>query len=352
MATYPGSKRERTRAPVGPTVWARMAALFVDFVAQRGVERGVLLDAAGLGKAALADPDGRVPLLAVYDALEAACRATADSCLGLHFATSLELADLDALGFLMITSPTFGSALERMFRYQRMWAEGERYELFVEGERVRVTYEQYGPPRPAHVQMAQLTFCDFVVNGSRHISGLEFECVRFRHERPPEAAEYERVLGVPIEFSAPCDEVRFPARLLELPLPDANAALCNFFDRYTRDKLEQIPGDESITSRVRSLLRKQLPEGRVKLEDLAGRLHMSSRTLQRRLGDEGTSLHAELDEVRRQQALYFLETGVAIAELSWLLGYSDPSAFHRAFKRWTDTSPEAWRSSRRASAGS
>lgn len=330
----------------GPTAWARLAALFVDYVEKRGVPRQAVLEAAGLDEAALADPDGRIPLLAMYDGIEAAHAATGDACLGLHFATSLELEDMDALGFLMITSPTFGEVLERVFRYQRMWAEGEHYEMLVEGERARVTYEQYGPPRPAHVQMAQMSFCDFVVNGSRFIPGLEFECVCFRHERPPEAAEYERVLGVPIEFGAPYNEVRFPTRLLQLPLPDANAALCNFFDRYTRDKLEQLPGESSIVARVRSLLRKQLPEGQVKLEHLAGRLHMSPRTLQRRLGEEGTSLHAELDEVRRQQALYFLDAGVAIAELSWLLGYSDPSAFHRAFKRWTDMSPEAWRSAR------
>jgi AraC-like DNA-binding protein len=335
-------------AATGPTAWARLAALFVDYVEKRGTVREVMLEAARLSEADLADPDGRVPLTAVYDGIEAAREATGDACLGLHFATSLELEDMDALGFLMITSPTFGAVLDRVFRYQRMWAEGEHYEMFVEGERVRVTYEQYGPPRPAHVQMAQMSFCDFVVNGSRYIPGLEFECVRFRHEQPPEAAEYARVFGVPIEFGAAFDEVRFPARLLELPLPDANAALCSFFDRYTRDKLEQIPGESSVVGRVRALLRKQLPEGRVLLEQLAQQLHMSPRTLQRRLGEEGTSLHAQLDEVRRQQALYFLEAGVAIAELSWLLGYSDPSAFHRAFKRWTDTSPEAWRSARHA----
>ncbi len=329
-----------------------MAALFAAFVEKRGVSRKYLLERAGLKEAALADPDGRIPLPALYDGIEAACDATGDACLGLHFATSLELEDMDALGFLMITSPTFGAVMDRVFRYQRMWAEGERYEMFVEGERVRVTYEQYGPSRPAHVQMAQMSFCDFVVNGSRYIPGLEFECVRFRHERPPDADEYARVFGVPIEFGAAFDEIRFPARLLELPLPDANAALCNFFDRYTQEKLEQIPGESSVVGRVRSLLRKQLPEGQVKLEHLAALLHMSPRTLQRRLGEEGTSLHAELDEVRRQQALYFLEAGVAIAELSWLLGYSDPAAFHRAFKRWTDTSPEAWRSARREAASS
>lgn len=306
---------------------------------------------AGLSRAALADVDGRIPLVALYELIEASHSALGDPCLGLHFATSLRLEDLDALGFLMITSATFGAALERMFRYQRMWAEGERYEIHVDGDRVRVTYEQYGPPRLAHTQMVQMAFCDFVVNGTRFIPALEFDSVRFRHPKPAEVDEYERVFDVPIEFDSPYDEVRFPARLLELALPDANEALCTFFDRYTRDKLDRLPGDQSVVGRVRSLLRKLLPEGQVKVEHLAERMHMSPRTLQRRLGEEGTSLHAELDEVRRQQALYFLQAGVAISELSWLLGYSDSSAFHRAFKRWTSTSPEAWRSSHRALPG-
>jgi AraC-like DNA-binding protein len=251
----------------------------------------------------------------------------------------------------MITSPTFGGALERMFRYQRMWAEGERFTLVPDGSRVRVTYEQYGPARPAHVQMAQMSFCDFVINGGRLVPGLSFECVRFRHDEPAEAEEYRRMFPAPVEFGAGIDEVRFDKALLDHPMPDANAALCDFFDRYTRDKLERLPANTSVVARVRDRLRKQLPDGLVKLEHVAEHLHMSARTLQRRLSDEGTSLQAELEEVRRQQALYFLEAGVAIAELSWLLGYSDASVFHRAFKRWTNTSPEAWRSAhRRASA--
>ncbi|MEZ4222480.1 MAG: AraC family transcriptional regulator [Polyangiaceae bacterium] len=328
-----------------------MAALFFAYVEGRGADAGELLTASGLTREALSDVDGRIPLTSLYVLIEAAREALEDPCLGLHFATSLELADLDALGFLMITSATFGAALERMFRYQRMWAEGERYEQWVEGERVRVTYEQYGPARPAHVQMVQMAFCDFVVNGRRFIPELEFDSVHFRHPEPAEAGEYQATFGVPIEFGAAVDEVRFPSRLLDLALPDANEALCAFFDRYTRDKLDRLPGEQSVVARVRSLLRKLLPEGQVKVEHLAARMHMSTRTLQRRLGEEGTSLHAELDEVRRQQALYFLQAGVAISELSWLLGYSEPSAFHRAFKRWTNTSPEAWRSTHRASPG-
>ncbi len=328
----------------GPTAWTRMATLIIDYCVKQGANKTALLSASGIADAELTDLDGRIPLLALYSLVEAA--SDGDPYFGLHFTTSLRIEDLDALGFMMVTSADFGSALERMFRYQRMWAEGERFDVIHDENVVRVTYEQFGPQRPAHVQMAQMALVDFVVNGSRFIPGLSFQSVHFKHI-PTNRSEYERVFPVPVQFGAGVDEVRFDESLLRHPMPDSNEALCAFFDRYTRDKLSQIPGEVSIVARVREQIRKQLPDGNVKLDVIASLLHMSGRTLQRRLREEGTSLQGELDEVRRQQALYFLSAGVAIAELSWLLGYSEPSVFHRAFRRWTDTSPEAWRHAHR-----
>lgn len=334
--------------PAGPTVWARIASLFVDFAVRRGSSRDELLATARLDEAALANPDGRVPLLAIYDILEAIERHTGDSRFGLELPLGLQIDALDALGFLFITSATFGGALERTLRYQRLWNEGERLEMRVENSHASVVYEPYGPYRPAHVLMAQVTMCDFVVNSARFVPGLQFERVHFRHGRPEHSADYERVLGVPAEFDCPEYEARFSERMLHLPIPDANATLCAFFERYASERLSQLPSTTSLADHLRALIRRQLPEGDLKLSTLAARLHMSARTLQRRLGDEGTSLQSVLDEVRRQQALYFLKNGTAIAELSWLLGYSEPSALHRAFKRWTGTSPEAWRARQRS----
>lgn len=330
----------------GPTAWARLAQLFVDYGVRRGVARPALLAAGGLEASALTDPDGRIPLVALYAIVEIIERVTGDPEFGLELPLGLEIAALDVLGFLFMTSATFGSALERMLRYLRLWNEGERMALRVDGPRARFAYEPYGPWRPAHVQMAQVALCDLVVNGARFVPGLGFERVRFRHARPTQTEAYERVFAVPVEFDCAINEVCFDPAMLALPIPDANAALCAFFERYAHEKLSQLPERTGIIERLRALIRRRLPESEVKLDDLATCLHMSARTLQRRLGEEGTSLQAELDEVRRQQALYFLEGGTAIAELSWLLGYSNSSAFHHAFRRWTGTSPEAWRAKR------
>lgn len=334
--------------PDGPTVWARFVSLFVDYAVRRGVSRAALLAAGRMSELALADPDGRVALVSLYAIVEAIVAQTGDASFGLELVLGVEVEALDALGFLFMTSDTFGQGVERMLRYQRLWNEGERCELESDGTTARLTYEPYGPSRPAHVQMAQVAMFDCVVNGPRFVPGLQFEQVRFRHARPADASTYERVLGVPVHFGCAGTEARFSGRMLSLPIPDANAQLCAFFERYTSAKVERLLPMTSTAQRLRAAIRAQLPDGEVTLPELAQRLHLSARTLQRRLSDEGTSLQSELDEVRRQQALYFLEGGTAIAELSWLLGYAEPSAFHRAFKRWTGTSPEAWRAERRS----
>ncbi|EPX54931.1 Transcriptional regulator, AraC family [Cystobacter fuscus DSM 2262] len=106
--------------------------------------------------------------------------------------------------------------------------------------------------------------------------------------------------------------------------------------------LADLPTSSRAADQVRALLPELLPESGAELAHLAARLRMSPRTLQRRLRDEGTSLEAEREAFRRQQARVLLEAGTPIAEVAWRLGYSAPSAFHHAFRRWTGQSPREW----------
>ncbi len=336
---------ERTdgRGPA-PTMWARIAARLASWAEARGADRRALLAAARIGEDALVDLDGRIPLAAMYDLLEAASAALDDPLLGLRWIASLTLEDLDALGFLMITSPTLRDALERVSRYQRVFNDGERFELEVGEDAAHLAYVPYGPERPAHHLMAQLAFGDFVVNGGAAVGGLTGARVRLRADG--DRAEHERMLGVAVELRAPIDEVVVPLEVLERPLPDANPLLHRFFARYAEGMLERLPRPASLAERVEQLLADRLSSGDVDVEAIARSLGMSARTLQRRLAEEHTSFKAAIDSVRRRQALLLLDGGAAIAEVAWMLGYSEPSAFHRAFRRWTGRTPEAWRSQR------
>ncbi|WP_437710833.1 AraC family transcriptional regulator [Sorangium sp. So ce448] len=337
-------RRQAPRAPA-PTIWARTAAQLVDHAAERGADRRALLEAAGLAGAALAGPDARVPLAAFYALIEAAVAATADPHLGLDFAARFEPEHFDALGFLAMSSPTLGESFRRMLRYQQIWNEGERYTLEIRGRRAHLGFVPFGPDRPAHGQLAEMFAFDALVNAGRMCGApIQALAVRFRHAPEGDPEEKARRLGSPVLFGAPATELVLSVEELARPLPHANEALAAFLERHMSAAAARLPGaaPPALSDRVRALLGERLREG-ADLDALAARLRMSPRTLQRRLGDEGTSVHALLDEVRRGRAAALLDADMAIGEVAYLLGYSEPSAFHRAFRRWTGVTPEAFR---------
>jgi AraC-like DNA-binding protein len=137
-----------------------------------------------------------------------------------------------------------------------------------------------------------------------------------------------------------------PRRSLDRPLVRADAGLCAVLERHARELLERLPRATSLSGRIRQLVAGDLVKGVPSPAEVARRLHMSGRTLQRRLREDGTSHRALVDELRRDLAMRYLgEREIGIAEVAFLLGFSEASAFHRAFRRWSGTTPSAYRRS-------
>lgn len=151
--------------------------------------------------------------------------------------------------------------------------------------------------------------------------------------------------GVVPTFDAPFDEIRLPDAILALPTPRADPMLAAFFERYLDAIVARLPAD-SFVGRSVAAIEPMLPDGVVQLEVVADCLRVSTRSLQRRLADAGTSFSDLVDRTRQTRALGLLDAGVAIGEIAWMLGYSEPSAFHRAFFRWTGSTPSGWRARR------
>ncbi|MCG8425670.1 MAG: AraC family transcriptional regulator [Proteobacteria bacterium] len=343
------SRRQPAAVGPGPTMWARMAVQLANFAEKSGAQRDSLLADAGLARYDLADLDSRVPLQAVYRLIELAVERTGDQLFGLRFSQQFQFEDLDALGFLMATSPTLGHAFERSMRYYRLWNDGEHYGFYKDDDQVRITFTPHGPWRPAHRHAVEMAFYDIAVNSARLIGrAVPLRHVRFRHaaldpdDQLP-GQSLDEFFGIEVEFRAPIDELIFPASILSIPLPESNPAMCQFFERYTREKLAVLPAPAPLRERARQWIAAHLHQPDLTLGELARQLKLSRRTLQRRLRDEGTSMNALLDEVRRERASVFLGSAMAIAEIAYMLGYSESSAFHRAFKRWTGQTPEAFR---------
>jgi AraC-like DNA-binding protein len=168
--------------------------------------------------------------------------------------------------------------------------------------------------------------------------------VRFQHAAPKDTSEHERIFRAPVQFERGDSELVFESALLRLPLVEADPTLCAMLDRHAEELLTKLPRRGGLIDDVRALLRQSLNGGDPGLEAISQQLGLSPRTLQRKLKDERTSHQDLLDEMRRDLSVRYLqEPEMAICEVAYLLGFSEPSAFHRAFRRWMGTTPRAYR---------
>jgi AraC-like DNA-binding protein len=167
---------------------------------------------------------------------------------------------------------------------------------------------------------------------------------RFQHRRPADVARYVEVFRCPLVFDDEVTSLTLPASTLSLEVKRADPQLCAYLEDHARTLLARLPQDERLSDRVKRLIAQELRGGEPAQAAVARQLGMSGRTLQRRLQQEGTSFTALLDEMRRQHALLYLQDRrMAVYEVAYLLGYREPSAFFRAFRRWTGETPQALR---------
>ena len=324
-------------------MWTRHASRLIDLLRDLGGDWETMTARSGLTASDLSDLDGRVPLEAVYEAFEAAIDTANDPLLGIHVAQAVTVEDLDAMGYLMMTSRTMGEAMERINRFADAFVSGERYRWFADEAGVHHEFVPYGPSRPAHGQVAELVFYDIARNSSRlfgaDVSPRE---ARFTHQ-PDIGIDYDDLFGTTVRFSQPRYEIVFDRSVSDIQLRNANPQLAPLVDRYIEGLLGEAPPAGSLVVKLVEFIDRRLEDGPPTVDEVAAELAMSPRSLQRQLRAEGTTLTALIDGARRARASALIEAGVPIVEVTYLLGYADQAVFHRAFKRWTGVTPATYR---------
>jgi AraC-like DNA-binding protein len=328
-------------------VSARIGTLIAGAVAARGVDPGPLCAAAGFDPASAADPAARISLELEQTLWETAAEQTGDPSFGLHTAESIEPGVFDVLDYAIRTAPSLGVALERLVRYSRLEHEAAVFQLIASGDVTRIEHS-FGPAvvLPCR-QEAEFTLAAVVMIGREIIvGGIQPIAVEFMHGIPLDTSEHIRIFGVLPRFAAHVNAVELDGATMSHRLLTADPALSRIIERHAEASLGSVaPVSESTTEEVRGILVKALPEGPCSITTVAPSLGLSQRTLQRRLENEGSTFGDVLDGVRRDLALRYLEDGkLTLSEIAYLLGYSEPSPFHRAFKRWTGSTPQALRS--------
>jgi AraC-like DNA-binding protein len=321
----------------------------VGFAATAGVAPPVLLQAAGIDPALLTGPDAYLLLTQEQRLWHEAARLTGDPDFGLHlaeWAVPRMEEQFDVLAFAVRSCATLGEHYRRVGRYLRLIHDGIYLSLTEESDMARlVTGHHHDPTSPRHPVECQLAIS---VLQARRATGEDFapRAVYFAHARPARLTEHERLFRAPVYYDCPRSELLLDRACLDRPQRQAEPRLLAYLDRQIDGLLAELPDSQRVGDAVKRCMKDQLPDREPSMAIIAEKLHMSPRSLQRRLHSEGTSFAELLSELRRDLALRYLrDQRIAIAEVGFLLGFLDVSAFHRAFKRWTGSTPAEYQRS-------
>jgi len=328
------------------TVSTRSVRPVIERLRALALDTEAVLRSAGCHAAELDDPDGRIPHHLALAVWHEAVRCSGDDAFGLHAAEQIRAGAFDVLDYATRSSATLGEGLQRLVHYHRILHDVAVVQLSVDGDRAHLTHAL---PEPAGVlprHPAEFIVATWIVV-ARQATGTDLAPVevRFRHSPPNDRTEHARLFRAPICFNSSVNGVVLPRHSLDLPLAKSDPGLCVVLERHLAALLEKMPRTTPFSVRVRELIARDLATAAPSATAAARKLHMSRRTLQRLLETEGTTFTELVDDLRRDLATRYLrEPGIAIAEVAFLLGFSEASAFHRAFKRWQGTTPSLYRS--------
>lgn len=290
----------------------------------------------------LADADARVSPAQFCVAWAAAVRLSGDPALGLRIAEAIPPGSFGIVEYVCRSAPTLREALLQWVRYLTLLDDAVEVGLVDSGGRasLRVLLESEAPAPASH----ELCFA-LVKKHAQSMTIGKFHCtaIRFAHRAPSSdarlLARYRDFFSCPVEFGAAQTEMLFENAVLDLPLRSADANLYAILLPAAEEQRNKKPPDALFTDQIRRALRAGFRTEATQLEQIADSLGVTPRNLQRRLKDEGSTFQVVRDDERRTLADRYLREGLSLAEISFLLGFSEPSAFFRAFKRWTGITP-------------
>lgn len=318
---------------------------------ERGIEPAAMLKSLGLAEDTLADADHRIPYRVAGQLLQRCAELTGCPHFGLLVGQRATLPSLGTLGQLMARAPTVGSALRSLRWHLHLQTRGGAPTQREDGEQATLGYAIYLREMVGASQGYDLVMA-FECNILRALCGPRWRPIEvaFSHAEALDREPYRRFFRAPLRFNAPGSEIVFDRAWLDHEPPDHDAEAHRLLQRDLSRLLLLAPDD--CAEQIRRALPTMLAGSCASEIDAANLLTIPARTLRRRLAAQGTSFRELVDEVRHELARQLLaDTAMSMAEIAQTLAYGDASAFTRAFRRWADGPPAAWRASRRAPAG-
>lgn len=323
---------------------------FLGFLERQGHPVADVCRSASIDAALLTQPNTRVAASVMERLWEVAERLTGDPDIGLHSAETYNPGALSIVGYVILSCRNAGEALDRLARYAPLLNEGLHVDLSaVRDSRVTCRFSAVAKfdsflHRSPRQMMETLAGGTVVTLRRLATNPIDPVAVTFRHAAPASTAEHLRIFGPAVRFGQPDDSVVYEATALASPLLSADPALLEVFEGEAHRALHGLTALEGVRGRVAACLARRLKGAVPPLAEVASELAMSERSIQRSLGEEQTSYRRLVDDVRKALAIEHLSRpGASASDVAFLLGFSEPSAFTRAFRRWTGSPPTSFR---------
>lgn len=304
-----------------------------------GIPHEKIFQQVGMDLAGLNAGSNRYSQEMVSRLWRAAVRETADPCFGLKVASQIRPSTFSVVGYAMSCSATLGNALHRFARYAKLISNSATVTLTETPGKLSLSFSFDTGGAPPIFHTVDTAMAGLVCFSSWIAGKPVVPCeVHFKHERPANMKAYTKIFRCPIHFEQVDDCIVFNSCDMTRPILSADEQLAALLDSMAVTQMAQL--SERFSKKVRDCLVKQFSEGEISRRGTAELMHMTERTLLRRLKDENTTFQEVLDRLREELAYEYLRSSnVTVQTVSSMLGFSDASTFSRAFKRWTGRRP-------------
>lgn len=330
----------------------RLSGSMLSRLEELGVSANAILRSAGLSQNLVTQPRGLLSTEELFALWRAIGEVRAAPTIGLQLGSETKVERFHPIGVAALSSENFGAAIDHMARYKQLTCPEEILQKKKDGD----WSIEFKWLLAAEVEPPVLIECAFawVLSIARVGTGIRLSPIRVEFIQPrAHVKAIERHFGCPVDCGAARNAIVFRTADAERPFVTRNAELLTLLAPQFEAELRQENGDEAFAEQVRVAIQQKLTGRRPTIDDIADALHVSSRTLQRRLQGAGSSFQRVLEEARHQLARHYLNNPVLeLNEAAYLLGYEDGNSFVRAFRTWEGVPPAHWREQQRAVAAS
>ena len=265
--------------------------------------------------------------------------------LGLEIAELVQPKHLGIIAYIAMSCENLGEALQRYHDFHRLIYDGSPLQVTAQGGLLSIRWSEL--PQNMTAQITDETAIALMVGFLKHFmdfKNIRLHAVHFQSAAPKHAALYAQYFGCKVRFSQPCSEVLLPVQELSAPFLQGDQTLQQLLTQQAQSLLQKLPHSTQTDQRLQQAILTGLQKNQFQIEHIAGQLNIPVRQLQRHLQQQGASYQQRMQEIRCMLAEQYLrDPHLSLQEIALLLGYSEQSAFQRAFKRWLQLTPQQWR---------